>query len=137
MKFKLLKIVFIISFLISCHKTDKNINFVSVNDFIDDFIETNSAIIYNNEIERVRVNYFVHSNMLFYTFKKMEVFNANGIPFLQVYPKDSSDIPNNRKESGNINLSISEQEILNLDDSKNFLIKKLQFPFDVKAISTG
>ena len=132
MKFTCFLLLFFFS-LLNC-KDEKR---YKPKEFIDEFFNQNSQTIFLDEIERVKVNYFKESNFLIYTFKNRRKLNKDGTLFLRLLAKDSSDLPKNRKSYGSVNLSINKKEVFHFNETRNLLIKKLQFPYDIKSIITG
>ena len=132
-------LIYIISILIfSCNNKQKfDFEQYEPKEFIDEFFEMNSETIFIDEIERIKINYFNESNFFIYTFKNENKLNEEGKLFLQLFAQDTSNLPDHRKAYGCMNLSINKKEVLKFNETRNFLIKKLQFPYKIKSIRTG
>lgn len=129
------RVSFIIFCLISfaCSKNETS----ETNEFIQDFLDTNSIRLYKSEINRVKVNYFPSSSLLVYSFWKREKFDENGSLFLHLYPENKNDLEEHRKTHGFINLPIGDADLFYHDKPYFYYFESLQLPFGLSSIRTG
>ncbi len=125
----------VVILLFSCSKkTDKP---TQTSEFIQHFLDQNSVRLYKSEIQRVKVNIFPASNMLVYSFWKQERFNMNGDLYLHLYPTDSSDLIEPRREHKFVNLPISKNGFFRGRPPYFYQFENLQLPYDLSSIQTG
>jgi len=107
------------------------------NEFIQRFLDGNSIRIYKSEVQRAKVNFFPASNILFYSFWKQEKFRTNGDLFLHLYPADSNDLTEDRREHKFVNLPMNNSGFNHGRAPYFYKIQNLQLPYDLSSIKTG
>ncbi len=105
--------------------------------FICDFVESNSLLLFREEIERVQINYFKNSKTLMYNFERKDKFYNNGNLFIHIFPVDTNKLSFGRKQFGFTNENLNPNLIQSIDNRHNYLIKNLDYPFNISEIRTG
>lgn len=109
----------------------------STNKFVANFLEENGIQLYKSEIERTKVDFIPSKQNLVYTFWKNSRFISNGNLFLHIFLKDSSELPNHRKQFGFLNVPIGKEDIQQLDSVNFYIIKDLSSHIGIKKLVTG
>ncbi len=123
---------FAIIFAFSCERRSD-----PTNQFITDLLKQSSVQVYKSEIQRTRVNFIPSAKIVVYSFWKKEEFAKNGTMFLHLYPKDTSLLPERRKEHGFINVSIKKGDFVEMDAVNFYMVKDLSSFGELDYFITG
>ena len=125
----------VLSVLFSCSKKVDSPQ--RTNEFIQRFLDGNSIRLYKSEIQRAKVNFFPASGMVVYSFWKQEKFRSNGDLYLHLYPADSNNLTEDRREHRFVNLPINNGGFKHGRPPYFYKIQNLQLPYDLSSIKTG